>query len=578
MIKYLGWFWQVWKTAKKKMVAVIVFTLVTIFAKTAFPIFLKHIVDELDSDYQPANAYKLIIVFLFFALFETFCTSGLPLFRGYLNMLFGVFIRNRYFKIFTCKDYSFFQKFRTGDLLTRLTDDIDGSWMRIYWYSCSGILRPLEAISLLLFTLGVMSYYSWPLTLCTFLPLPFLVFVMAKTEERMLIYTEEKQKSISHCNNVLETCFNGIRVVKTTLSEGDQIASYEKAIEERIRKEKDFLKINQIIHFFAMLVNHLGSIIVVFIGSILMVKGHLSLGTLLLFITYSQTLIEPIWTLSMFYASSKQIFRYVDRLVETEEFPDNPQVEDSKSLSSFKQLSCEEIGFKYQTANEMALSGVNFDLKQGEMVAVVGSVGSGKTTLLDLVFGDLRTMEGMIKINEIPQSQIDPTSFFNRVGYIRQKNLLLSLSIKDNLSLGQDFSPSQIDEALKNALVKEEFTDLSSGFDTVLGQKGVTLSGGQKQRLSVARSLIRTPELLLMDDCTAAMDAATERSFWINLKEVFPHLSYLVTTHRLATARQADRILVLEQGKQIEYGTHEKLMSYSSHYQKIMSSQKMESA
>lgn len=381
MIKYLKWFMQFWRQHRFKMLGVTLLTIVTITAKTAFPLFLKAIIDQLNADYQLDVVYQLVFLFAAFAVFESLCSNALPLFSGYLNMLYAVMVRNKYYGIFTEKNAPFFQKFRTGDLLTRLTDDVDGDWLRIHWYACSGILRPLEAICILGFTLSIMSFYSWKLTLFTALPLPFLVYIMSKIEGKMFQFTKEKQEATSRCNNILESCFSGIRVVKTTLSERQQLESYQEALTNRKEKEKEkvFLKLNQQIHFFAMLVNYTGSIIVIFFGSLFLIKGQITLGTLLLFITYSQKLIEPIWTISMFYVSSKQIFRYVDRLIETEDSegaenrvglpqgPTSPPAgQDSKKIPQFESLELQNISFQYPNTKVKALDNISFKVKQGQ--------------------------------------------------------------------------------------------------------------------------------------------------------------------------------------------------------------------
>ncbi|HXK49782.1 MAG TPA: ABC transporter transmembrane domain-containing protein, partial [Clostridiales bacterium] len=234
MIQYFGWFWRFWKQAKWRLTAVLFVSALSIFAKTAFPVFLKYIVDMFETDFDPAKLHHLIFLYLIAAFFHEFISVALPNFRAFMNLLFTVLIRNEYFKSFTKKNLHFFKKFRTGDLLTRLTDDIDGAWDRISWYSCSGVMRPIEAILILAFTLSVMFYYSVPLTLYTFIPLPFLVLILSKYEDKMVRFTDEKQKSISDCNNVLESCFSGIRVIKTTLSEKDQIEKFDEVLGVRI--------------------------------------------------------------------------------------------------------------------------------------------------------------------------------------------------------------------------------------------------------------------------------------------------------------------------------------------------------
>lgn len=571
MLKYLGWFYQFWKEYKLSMIGVFLATVLSIAVKTAFPILLKYIIDMLGTDYDPQSVIHLVVIFTLVAIFHELVVRGLPLFRGAMNMIFAAMVRNKYYTIFTENNHTFFKKFRTGDLLTRLTDDVDGNWDRIAWYSCSGILRPIEAILILGFTLSVMFNYSWELTLYSFIPIPFLVLILSKLEERMVNYTDAKQKSISNCNNVLEACFSGIRVIKTTLSEEDQINKYQEVLKDRVKREKDFLKINQIVHFFSMFVNHAGKVIVIFIGSYFVVKDQISVGTLLLFIIYLERLIEPIWTLGFFYASSKQVFRYVDRIVETEKIAKFNFNDRGVKFTKFYSLKVQNLGYTFEDGVN-GVKDINFTLGRGETLAIVGAIGSGKTTLLEILSGNIEPMTGNISVNDIPLSELDHASYASLSGYVKQENLLFSDKILNNILLGDQFSESEIKDALDNSLVFDEVEKFPQKLDTVLGQRGVSVSGGQKQRLSLARALVRTPELLFMDDVTAAMDASTEMAFWKKFRSRYPETASIIVTHREATAKQADKILVLEDGQGVEFGTHKELDREGSLYHEIMNS------
>ncbi|MBN2790715.1 MAG: ABC transporter ATP-binding protein [Candidatus Delongbacteria bacterium] len=571
MLLYFKWFWQFWKQAKKKMILVLFVTMLTIVAKTAFPVFLKYIVDRLGGDYIVDQMHEVILIYLGAAVLHELLAVSLPNFRAYLNILYTVMIRNKYYNSFTKKNEHFFKKFRTGDLLTRLTDDIDGAWDRISWYSCSGVLRPVEAVLVLGFTLGVMFYYSVPLTLYTFIPLPFLVIILSKTEDKMVRYTIAKQKSISDCNNVLEACFSGIRVIKTTQSEDDQIRKYNEVLEERVKREKEFLKINQVIQFFSMLVNNAGIIIVMFIGSVYVVREGITLGTLLLFIIYLQQLVNPIWTISWFYASSKQVFRYVDRLIETETGDDHDMSKNrTKRVDEFNGISVVNVDFKFDDSENNVLNNISFNLLRGESLAVVGALGSGKSTLLEIIAGNLRPLSGNVTINGIPIDEIENDSLGNIIGYIKQENVLFSETIRKNLELGDEFSEEEIQQNLKTAIMTDEIDKFPKKMETVLGKRGLSLSGGQKQRLSIARTIIRKPKLLLMDDCTAAMDAHTEKIFWSSFRDNLPDTSCIIVTHRLATALHADKVIVLSDNKMVEYDTVENLSKDGTLFMKIM--------
>ncbi|MBF0362487.1 MAG: ABC transporter ATP-binding protein [Oligoflexia bacterium] len=535
-----------------------IMTILSIAVKTALPLFLKHILDQLSGNFESNALYKLIILFALFIILHEVITRILPTLRGYLNMIYASSIRSHYYKILCNHSQAFFKRFKTGDLITRLTDDIDGSWERVSWYACSGILRPVEAILVLAFTLSVMFYYSILLSVCSFLLLPFLILILAKVEHKLFVYTAEKQRSISRCNEILEAFFSGIRVIKITQSEEDQQRKYKEVLEDRIKKEKDFLKLNQVIHLGSMLINNLGTIIVIFLGSVLVIQGKISIGTILLFMIYHQRLIEPLWTLVYFYATSKQVFRYVDRLKEIEQdtsvkdviISTNSKIE----CQTFTSLEFKNVYFKHpdETSNRNILNGISFSLSRGQKLAILGKVGEGKTTLLELLANNYTPTSGEILLNGIPLQKIHPSSLSKIIGYVRQENILFSESIEDNIILGNSFSKEEIYLALKNALVLDEMLSTPSGLASKLGTKGLSLSGGQKQRLSLARTLIRRPQLLLMDDVTAAMDAITEDLFWKQFHSEYNDITTIIVTHRMTTASKADVVLRLHNGQIIQ--------------------------
>jgi ATP-binding cassette subfamily B multidrug efflux pump len=558
MLMYFKWFAHFWRQHRIKMFLVLLLTVLTIVVKTIFPILLKYIIDAMEGDFQVDSVLTLLWIYLAVGILQELLSRGLPLFRAVLNLTFSAIIRQTYYKLFTQKTPAFFQKYQTGDLLTRLTDDIDGQWDRIEWYSCSGVLRPIEASLILIFSLSVMFYYSWTLTLFSFLPLPFLVLILIKAQDKMVHYARAKQTAISDCNNHLETCFSGIRIVKSTLSEEEQLKKYQEVLANRVQREKDFLKMNQFVHFFSMLVNHTGKIIVLFIGGYLAIHKKLELGTFILFISYLDRLIEPIWTLSWFYASSKQVFSYVDRLKETESFQNFDEIYEKHknltpsqgALTYFEELRIEDLTFRYhENTQEPLLDKISFRIKAGEVVALVGSVGSGKTTLLEILMGNLSPQGGKLRLNGLTYESIPLETRNAFFGYVEQQSTLFSDTILNNIFLGNSFSEEALQKAIHTAQLTEELNAFPQGLETPLGQRGITLSGGQKQRLSLARTLARNPAILLLDDCTSAMDAATESRFWEAFRKNYPETACLVITHRAATANQAHRIYHLEQGQ-----------------------------
>ncbi|MBS1537606.1 MAG: ABC transporter ATP-binding protein [Bacteroidetes bacterium] len=549
MRNLFNWFSRFWRQNIPDMMVVCCLTLLAIVFKIGFPILVKTIIDTLQVKFKIADVHNLIWVYLFAGIALELFGRILMLSRARMNLKFAEQIRAFYYKVFTLKGSRFFAKYRTGDLLTRLTDDIDGSFDRVSWFACSGTMRPIEAILVLGFTLSVMFYYSWELTLWSFLPLPLLVLIMSKTKEKLIRYTDEKQEAASNCNNVLENCFSGIRVIKSTASENDQLRKYEQVLENRISKENQFLKINQLVHLFSMLNNHAGTIIVIIVGSYFVIQNKIEIGTFFMFIIYLERLLEPLWTLSWAFASQKQIMRYAERLSQTEQDNDYETIAlSTKYLSnqSFRSIKFENVSFQYDSATESVIRNLSFDVKAGEILAIVGEVGAGKTTILELIAQNLRPVSGQIFINGIDIQQISSSEISDFIGYVRQESILFSETIHQNLILGDSFSDIEIENALRHAQLTAEVQKFEEGLQSKLGQRGLSLSGGQKQRVSISRTLLRRPKLLLLDDCTAAMDAQTENNFWQSFKKNYPKTACIVVTHREQTMKQADRILYLE--------------------------------
>lgn len=541
----IKWFMPFWQRKKSQMIAIFLISILVIAGETLAPFYLKVIIDNMSKPTSIIEKQWPIIGFAVFSLTKLFLSFLLPFARGVMNMVFAAIIRQDYFNIYTQSSRQFFMNFATGDILTRLTDDVDGNWDRIAWYSCSGIMRPFEAIFTLLFVLSIMLAHSPILTLVAFLPIPFLVGILAHFEHKMLVYTLEKQQAASRCNELLETSFSGIRVIKSTLSELDQVNHYRKLTEDRIIKEKRFLRLNQLVQLASVITNNFGVIIAIFFGSYLMKEGSLTLGAFLMFIIYLSNLSGPFWTLSWFYASSRQAAKYIERLEETAKFPESSILK--TEIAKFEELTFTNVEFYFSDDPKMRriFKPLSFTIKAGEKVAIMGEVGSGKSTILNLAYGLLEPQVGTVVLNGTPIQNYKREALAQVIGRIEQESILFSDSIKENLLLGSSFSDDELLLAIEDSMLKNEIDCMPSKMDTELTEGGASLSGGQRQRLSIARTLLRAPSLILMDDITAAMDAKTEEQFWNKMSMHHRHSAMLIVTHRQATARIADRIIHL---------------------------------
>jgi ABC-type multidrug transport system fused ATPase/permease subunit len=573
LLRHLKWFLPYWNEKRLHLVFVFFTTALAIAAQTSLPLCLKFLIDMLNTkNFSTRSAYLLVGGYLSIAVFTTFIQQLLPFLRLKGNVFFTARIRNDYFKKASEAAPSLWENLTTGDVVTRLTDDIDGSWDRVGWYSCSGIFRPIEAIMVMGLTLGVMFYYSVPLTLASCLPIPIMVFILAKYGDKLTSETNNKQKAISTCYDMLETSLTGIKVIKTTLSEESHLRRYREALDDRVIKEMDFLKINQLLSFLSTLVNNAGFITVLFFGGYLVIHDKITLGTFILFGSYLRVFIGPMWTLSWFFVSSKQTFRYVERIREIGKFPRKHE-SGSHRIREFHDLSLKNVSFKHSATDRKILEDITFHLKRGEKWAIVGMIGSGKTTLFELITRHYSSGHGTLLVNGRNILEYHGDDLESLIGYVPQDTLLFSDTIKENLLLGADFDKEELTSSLNEAQVLDEVMKLPKGVSTLLGQKGQSLSGGQRQRLAIARTLLRRPKLLLLDDSTAAMDASTEKQF---LKQLLSDstLTCLFSTHRKNVAMKMDKVLVLHDGKLIESGSPRDLYEKNGFFYKLMEKEK----
>ncbi|MBN2082810.1 ABC transporter ATP-binding protein [bacterium] len=560
-------------------------TLLSSAVALAFPRVIGYLVDAvngLSPKTTPQEAHHLALVYILIlagvGLARTLA-HFYPATRALVNCKIEVDVRQRYFSQIVDKGFRFFNKFRTGDLVTRLTDDI-GGFPKIAWFCCSGIFRAVESASKFLFCVLFMLTMNWQLTLLIIIPLPVMLFIFYRVRMALTKRSLERQKIISTTNDALESSFSGIRILKAFRGETEQSKRFDTILRERIEVEFRLMKLWMMMHNTFMGVQFLGQIIVVIAGGLMVINNTITIGELTAFFVYVGMLLPPMMDIPNLFVTSRTAFACIDREIEIEETPGGTENygQGREQLERFESIQLTGAGFSYDDKLAETLSGIDLEIKRGERVAIVGAVGSGKTTLLKLISGLLPSTAGMILLNGRPLSQFDLASLRARCGYIPQEATLFSESVVENVSFGRDLAQAQIDDALRLAQVYDEMTALPEGLKQVLGQKGLSISGGQKQRLAIARALAGGPELLLMDDCTSALDAENERAFWDEFTRRHPDAACLIVTHRLATARQADVIYVLDKGRIAGRGSHEELLASCEQYRNMLTKEELRSA
>lgn len=576
-INHIKWIINEWKPHKLYIILLLFLTLLSTAVAVAYPFLFKQLIDVLEKslsspdDSNPMSpVYKIILVMLIVG-FVRIATSFYPGFRAYMNLIFEYILRHRYFKYILEKDYRFFLKFRTGDLVTRLTSDIQ-DFPKIGWFMCSGIFRAFDSFIKIVFCLVVMFFLCWKLTILALIPIPFMIAIFYIVSDRLHKNFEKNQEAISEINNQLEMTFSGIKIIKSFVCEEKYKRFFSKALDNRFVTELKLVKINTILHLVYEYIDYFSMISIILFGGYMVVKGEISIGTFYAFYTYLSMLIYPILDIPQLFVSGKQAFVCIDRLEEISNFPVYEYNNSKKiKLNNIESIRFENVSFKYEDRKVSILDNISFDIKKGQKVLILGSSGSGKSTILGLLSGQLIPQSGKIFINDIPIEEICQENLRDFIGYVPQEPSLFSGTIKENILFGKEFNDVDSYNTIINAVqMKEEILQFLDGDQTLLGQKGLSLSGGQKQRLAIARALFKKPQVLILDDITASLDAKKEELLWNQISTLFKNLTAFIVSHRLSSLRYADNVILLESGKICAYGKHEILMSEHPHYKEFI--------
>lgn len=584
-MKHIRWIWRFWGPHRPWIWLLLLLTLLSSAVALFYPIIFKYLIDSItaaieknDPELAGQTTYKLIVMITAIGLARSL-SNLYPGFRAMLNARLEMGIRQHYFGEIIEKGYKFFQKFRTGDLVTRLTDDI-GGFPKIAWFSCSGIFRAVESASKFIFCIIFMLWMNWQLALLAIIPLPIMLLIFYKLRIALGKRSLERQKIISVTNDALEATFSGVRILKAFRGEDNQAHEFREILDRRVGVELSLMKLWMGLHNLYWGIQFIGQIIVIVAGGMMVIKGTLTLGQFYAFYVYLSMLLQPLMDIPNLFVTSRQAFACIDREIEIEETLGG--MEDAGKgigqLHSMDSVIIENASFRYDGAETDSLSDISMEIARGQKIAVVGAVGSGKTTLVKLIAGILPQTSGVIKLNGKNLSDYSIDAYREKVGYIPQEATLFSESVTENVNFGRNLSADAIIGALEMAQVKAEMAALPAGFAQMLGQRGLTISGGQKQRLAIARALAGSPDLLLMDDVTASLDAENERAFWAEFERRVPGAACVIVTHRLATARRADRIYVLKDGRIAGEGTHDELLETCEEYRNFLTREELQAA
>lgn len=576
--KHINWILNEWKSHKAFIALLIFMTLLSTSVAVAYPFVFKYLIDSLQKiiaekmNYNQAMMKIYQICWILVAIgFVKLISAIYPALRATMNLIFEYVLRKRYFKLMLDKDYNFFLHFRTGDLVTRLTNDIQ-DFPKIGWFLCSGIFRAFDSFIKIVFCLVMMFFMNWKLTLLAIAPLPLMIVMFYLTSERLYKNFQKNQEAISEINNQLEMTFSGIRIIKSFVCEDKYKRFFKNALDNRFKTEMKVVKVNTLLHLIYEYIDYFAMIGIILFGGYLVVKQEISIGTFYAFYTYLSMLIYPILDLPQLFVSGKQAFVCIDRLEEIKDFPvQGVNHLNNTKIDSVDEINFDNVSFIFENRKNPVINSISFKMNKGEKLLILGPAGAGKSTILGLLSGLYKPISGSIIINNQKIDDYDLTCLREKIGYVPQEPSLFSGTIRENILFGIENPDLELYEKIIDVVqIKEELNQFVEKDQTRIGQKGLTLSGGQKQRIAIARALMKKPQILILDDITASLDAAKEEQLWNEISALFGNLTAFVVSHRLSSLRYVDKVLLLDSGKIVAQGNHLDLMNNDKIYKEFI--------
>jgi ATP-binding cassette subfamily B protein len=486
-------------------------------------------------------------------------------------------LKNEVFQHYEVLDQNFYKQNRTGDLMNRISEDV----AKVRMYVGPAVMYTINTF--IRFTVVIIYMYNVSplLTLYTILPLPILSFIIFRLSSEINKRSTTFQQYLSKISSFSQEIFSGIRVVKAYALEKQYQEEIIDLAKESKTKSMSLARVQSLFGPLMIALIGVSNLVVIYFGGLMYIQGDIkSIGTIAEFILYVNMLTWPVasigWVSSLVQeaeASQKRINEFLKV---------SPQIKNKAKENTIIQGEIEfrNVSYTYEDTQITALKNISFKVKKGETLAILGQTGSGKSSILSLITRMYDIQEGQITIDGKAIDQVNLFDLRNSIGIVPQDAFLFSDTIKNNIKFGkEDATDEEVIEAAKKAVVHNNIMNFNLQYETILGERGITLSGGQKQRVSIARAIIKNPEILLFDDCLSAVDTETEEQILNNLLQISKDKTTIIVSHRVSSAKNADKIIIIEEGQIIQEGSHNQLINqpgyYADLYQKQLSEKEL---
>ena len=571
IIQKLWWFFKLEK--RRYLVGIVALVLVSVLNLIP-PMVMGRVIDAITSGRLTQDELLLHLFYLLLAAFGMYYLRYV--WRMYIlgtSYRLGQIMRSRLFEHFTKMSPAFYQNYRTGDLMAHATNDINA----LTRLAGGGVMSAVDASITALVTLLTMLFsISWQMTLVAILPLPFMAYATSRLGRKTHKAFGESQAAFSELNNKVQESVSGIKVTKSFGYQSDELASFQEVNDLTFQKNLQTMKYDSL--FDPMVLLFVGSsyALTLLVGAFMVQAGQVTVGNLVTFISYLDMLVWPLMAIGFLFnitQRGKVSYQRIESLLSQE----SPVKDPESPLDGIENGRLDYAIDRFAFEDEETLRDIHFSLEKGQTLGLVGQTGSGKTALIKLLLREYDVDQGAIYLNGHDIRDYRLADLRSLMGYVPQDQFLFASSILDNIRFGNPDLPfSAVEEATQLAQVYQDIQAMPEGFDTVIGEKGVSLSGGQKQRLAMSRAMILNPDILILDDSLSAVDAKTEFAIIDNLKETRKDKTTIITAHRLSAVVHADLILVMQDGRIIERGRHEDLLALDGWYAQTYQSQQLE--